>query len=159
MKAKPLSPDAVLRPFSLHSTMQNPEFSQYSSRSLCFYSYLFPAAGAADPPATRGSDPPDTRPGKETSGGERFRQSACCGFSSRLCSLGAYPYPLKRRILSERGHLSNREAALLCRILAPRTEIPAAPSGTARHYYTLRLPPLSRKGRSSDKFYPKRTKS
>ncbi len=35
-----------------------------------------------------------------------------------LLKNGPYPYPLKRRILSERGHLSNREAALLCRYAA-----------------------------------------
>lgn len=32
-----------------------------------------------------------------------------------LLKKGPYPYPLKRRILSERGHLSNPEAAELCR--------------------------------------------
>lgn len=33
---------------------------------------------------------------------------------------GPYPYPLKRRILSERGHLSNEASAELARLLAER---------------------------------------
>ena len=36
----------------------------------------------------------------------------------RMLQAGSYPYPLKRRILGERGHLSNESAGqLLCRIL------------------------------------------
>ena len=35
-----------------------------------------------------------------------------------MLKAGRYPFPLKRRILGERGHLSNREAALLCRYAA-----------------------------------------
>lgn len=33
---------------------------------------------------------------------------------------GPYPYYLKRRILSERGHLSNEDSAVLCRALAEK---------------------------------------
>lgn len=35
-----------------------------------------------------------------------------------MLQVGAYPYPLKRRILGDRGHLSNESAGkLLCRLL------------------------------------------
>jgi phosphoribosyl 1,2-cyclic phosphodiesterase len=35
-----------------------------------------------------------------------------------MLQVGPYPYPLKQRILGERGHLSNESAGqLLCRIL------------------------------------------
>ena len=36
----------------------------------------------------------------------------------QMLQVGPYPYPLKQRILGERGHLSNESAGqLLCRIL------------------------------------------
>ena len=39
----------------------------------------------------------------------------------QLLQVGPYPYPLKQRILGERGHLSNESAGqLLCRILQDR---------------------------------------
>ena len=37
-----------------------------------------------------------------------------------LLRAGPYPYPLKRRILSDRGHLSNADSALLAAFLAAR---------------------------------------
>lgn len=40
-----------------------------------------------------------------------------------MLQVGPYPYPLKRRIMSEKGHLSNAAAGhLLCEILSPRMQ-------------------------------------
>ena len=51
-----------------------------------------------------------------------------------ILRMGAYPYPLKRRILSDRGHLSNEAAGeCLCRMLQCRESGKAAPQVLLAH--------------------------